>query len=93
MLKRLIAQGEDPDSADYTGVSALHAAASSGHVKIVELLIKAGAKVDKRDINVSIGGISLLLGQLSFSVDDDASSLCHPQRKRRNGLAADAAQG
>jgi ankyrin repeat protein len=51
-LKRLISQGGDPDSTDYTSVTALHAAASNGHIKIVELLLKAGAKVDKRDINV-----------------------------------------
>ena len=52
-LRRLLQQGEDPDSIDYTGVSAFHAAATNGHLKACEMLLKAGAKIDKRDINVS----------------------------------------
>ena len=52
-LKLLLQQGEDPDAVDYTGCSAVHVAAANGHDKILDVLKKAGADMDKRDVNVS----------------------------------------
>ena len=51
LVKEALLRGEDPNSADYTGATAMHAAASNKHQDVIELLIRAGAKVDSRDKN------------------------------------------
>ena len=52
-VRAAVEQGEDPDAVDYTGCSAVHVAAANGHDKILDILKKAGADMDKRDVNVS----------------------------------------
>jgi hypothetical protein len=51
LVKETLLRGEDPNSQDYTGATALHAAASHKHLDCIELLFRAGAKVDMRDTN------------------------------------------
>ena len=48
----LLMQGEDPNSSDLSGNTALVMAAANKHPEIVELLVKAGANVNCRDKNV-----------------------------------------
>jgi len=50
----LLMQGEDPNSADLSGNTALVMAAANKHPEVVELLVKAGADVNCRDKNVQI---------------------------------------
>jgi uncharacterized protein len=52
-VQELLMQGEDPDSSDLSGNTALVMAAANKHAEVVELLIKAGANVNCRDKNVS----------------------------------------
>lgn len=52
-ITRLLNQGEDPNSCEYSGSTAMIMAASNKHPEIVELLYKAGASVNARDNNVS----------------------------------------
>ena len=48
----LLMQGEDPNSADLSGNTALVMAAANKHPEVVELLVNAGANVNCRDKNV-----------------------------------------
>ena len=50
-VRRLLAAGAAPDSANEEGQTALHLAARGGHLKTVGLLIGAGADVNARDAN------------------------------------------
>lgn len=43
--------GDDPNSADDNGLTPLHFACQANSVEVVELLVKAGAKVDPRDVH------------------------------------------
>ena len=52
LVKEALLRGEDPNSMDYTGATAMHAAASNKHQDVMELLKRAGAKVDSRDKNM-----------------------------------------
>ena len=45
-VKRLIADSSNLDSKDYSGNTALHVAAFTGHLEIVTLLINAGANIE-----------------------------------------------
>ncbi|CAH1249820.1 ANKRD1 [Branchiostoma lanceolatum] len=50
-VKQLLAQGVNPNAAGgWYGPTALHNAADKGHVGVAELLLKAGAQVDSRDL-------------------------------------------
>lgn len=51
-IKAALLQGEDPESTDYTGCSALTVAASNRHGEVVQILYEAGANLDFRDSNV-----------------------------------------
>lgn len=48
----LLLQGEDPNSADLSGNTALVMAAANKHPEVVEMLVNAGANVNCRDKNV-----------------------------------------
>jgi len=48
----VLLRGEDPDACDYTGVSAMLAAAANRQSDVIELLFRAGAMVDSRDKNL-----------------------------------------
>ena len=48
-VKSTLVRGEDPNAADYTGVTPLFAAAANNHPEVVELLFRAGANVNCRD--------------------------------------------
>lgn len=50
-VRRLLAAGAAPDSANEEGQTALHLAARGGHLETVGLLIGAGADVNARDAN------------------------------------------
>lgn len=39
----------DPDTADWMGSTPLHRAASKGHIKIVQLLLRFQAQIDSAD--------------------------------------------
>lgn len=52
MVRRLLLAGEDPNACGYSGVSALQAAATNGHVDIVKMLKSVNALVDSRDKNM-----------------------------------------
>ncbi len=52
VVKRRLQQGMDPDCRDYTGNTAMHVACANGHVRVIDLLKKAGADLNKRDRNV-----------------------------------------
>jgi len=54
LVKKMILEGQDVNSSDYTGCTALHSASTNGHVELFELLMRAGAKVNTRDNNVSL---------------------------------------
>jgi hypothetical protein len=49
----LLLQGEDPNSSDLSGNTALVMAAANKHPEVVEMLVNAGANVNCRDKNVS----------------------------------------
>jgi len=51
-VKAVLLRGEDPDACDYTGVSAMLAAAANRQSDVIELLFRAGAMVDSRDKNL-----------------------------------------
>lgn len=51
-VKEVLLRGEDPNCKDYTGATALHAAAANKHQDCIELLHRAGAKPDVRDANL-----------------------------------------
>lgn len=51
-VKELLLQGQDPNSADFSGNTALVMAAANRHEEVVELLMQAGADVNCRDKNV-----------------------------------------
>eukprot|EP00741_Cyanophora_paradoxa_P015539 tig00020902_g15000.t1 len=48
-VKRYLAMDVDVDSADYDGRTALHLAASDGHIDIIHLLIDRGANLNAKD--------------------------------------------
>ena len=52
-VHQLLLQGEDPNSSDLSGNTALVMAAANKHPEVVELLVNAGANVNCRDKNVS----------------------------------------
>lgn len=52
-VHQLLLRGEDPNSADLSGNTALVMAAANKHPEVVELLVNAGADVNCRDKNVS----------------------------------------
>jgi ankyrin repeat protein len=54
----LLLQGEDPNSADLSGNTALVMAAANKHPEVVEMLVNAGANVNCRDKNVSTHFVS-----------------------------------
>ena len=45
-VKRLLSRGADPNRYDFRTLSPLHAAAAAGHLKVAEILVAAGARVD-----------------------------------------------
>ena len=51
-LKSLLLRGEDPDSADLSGNTALTMAATNKHTEVVQLLVSCGANVNGRDKNM-----------------------------------------
>ncbi len=53
MIKTLLLQGQDPNSRDYSGATALLMAAANKHQDTIEVLAKAGAEINCRDKNVS----------------------------------------
>lgn len=70
IFNRLLKAGADPNEISF-GKTLLHDAVVAGHLAIVELLIKAGAKLEKiykKDSNpFSYTPLSWLVSQLSFS--------------------------
>lgn len=52
-VRNMLIRGEDANSTDYTGCSALYMAATNRKPEVVELLLKAGANINLRDKNVS----------------------------------------
>lgn len=51
-VQQLLMRGEDPNSSDLSGNTALVMAAANKHPEVVELLVNAGADVNCRDKNV-----------------------------------------
>ena len=51
-LKLLLLQGDDPNSADLSGNTALVMASTNRHPEIIELLVKFGANINCRDKNM-----------------------------------------
>ena len=51
-VKTCLLRGEDPNCEDYTGCTALLAAASNRHADVMELLYRAGASTECRDKNL-----------------------------------------
>lgn len=51
-VKAALLRGEDPNAQDYTGTTALIAAAANRHSDTCELLFRAGAGLDSRDANL-----------------------------------------
>jgi len=49
VMKRLLADGADPNGADRYGNRSLHRAAAAGSLAAVELLLEGGAEIDARD--------------------------------------------
>jgi ankyrin repeat protein len=47
-----VADGEDVNSADHAGCSALHLACLNQHREVADFLLKAGANINSRDKNV-----------------------------------------
>lgn len=88
ILRRLIANGAEPDSPDYDGRTCMHVAASFGNIEMVEFLIRRGVNMNHRD---RWGGtplsdavreghlkvVELLLGEAKEEVgeDDDEDDL------------------
>ena len=92
-----ILQGDDPNSADYTGCTPLFAAATNGHTELVELLVLAGAKVDARDKNVKINYIYVTMfryyqqassanATLRIADDDNSTSMLSTRRFKNDKL-------
>ena len=88
-VKEVLLRGEDPNSMDYTGATALHAAAANKHQDIIELLARAGARPDPRDKNqltpmltaVMKGHLSAVRQLIELGCDRDARD-----KNQRNAL-------
>jgi ankyrin repeat protein len=50
-VKKLLAEGVDPNSADEDGTTALMAAVFAGHLEVVQDLLEAGAETDVQDVS------------------------------------------
>ena len=59
-VKKAILRGEDINSTDYTGCTAMHVSAAIERRDIMALLVKAGAEIDPRDKNVCRTGYLVL---------------------------------
>ena len=46
-------KGQDIESTDFTGCTAIHVAATNQHAELVDYLYRAGAELECRDKNVS----------------------------------------
>ena len=49
LLRQVLAKGVPINQGDYDGRTTLHLAASEGNAKVVEVLLRAGAKVNVMD--------------------------------------------
>ena len=64
----LLLQGEDPNSADLSGNTALVMAAANKHPEVVEMLVNAGANVNCRDKNVKAMNISIYMFFVIYNI-------------------------
>ena len=88
-VKSSLLRGEDPNCTDYTGCTALIAAAGNRHSDMCELLIRAGADAEKRDTNQ----FTPLLATVKKGFMDIVRQLCEygadrtaKDKNKRNGL-------
>lgn len=80
-LKSLLLRGEDPDSADLSGNTALTMAATNKHSEVVQLLVSCGANVNGRDKNmmtsllfaINKGYVEIVRQLLDLGADRNAS--------------------
>lgn len=63
-LQRMVLNGINPSESDYDQRTALHLAASEGHVHIVEYLLRMGADIHAKD---RFGGLPLQVHPASLS--------------------------
>lgn len=88
-VKAVLIKGEDPNSQDYTGATPLLAAAANRHAEVVELLFRAGARVDCRDKNMMTPLLSATLkGHLDIvrQLIDCGADKGATDRNHRNAL-------
>ena len=88
-VKAVLIKGEDPNAQDYTGATALIAAAANKHPHIVELLFRAGASLDSRDKNMMTPLLSATLkGHLDIvrQLVDSGADRVATDRNQRNAL-------
>lgn len=86
LVREAIASAIDLESVNHARCTALQAAASNNHISIVEMLLKAGARIDARDENMMTALLACVrkgyLSTARYLVEKGADKIASDKNKR-----------